>query len=165
MKACLRAVKAVGAGRRDARGELLIEVLVALALLGLVAVVFIGGIYTSLQSARLADESSVGLTLAKSQLEFAKTKELADYSDTDWDYTVDTIGWTATTPPAWLAGQPSDHIALSGEYAGYSVQVTGVSDIDLDGEGGPDEGIRTLTATALHNGEEVFTLKNYEVHR
>jgi len=141
-------------------GQVLIEVLIALAILGLIATVFAGAMYTSLQAARLADERSTALTLTKSQIEFVR---IAGYSADDWAYTVNTSGSTASLTPSWWATSPAP--PLEAEYAGYSVAVTGVSDIDLDNAGGPDEGIRTITATASHHGTVVFTLKNYEVGR
>jgi type II secretory pathway pseudopilin PulG len=151
--------KAVGL-RGDLRGELLIEVLIALALLGLISVVFIGAMYTSLHAARISDERSVGLTLAKSQIEFVKAR---DYADDDWAYVVGTNGATIVTKPSWWdANTPA---ALDAEFAGYTVQVSGVSSIDLDESGVPDDGIRVITATSLHNGVEIVALQNYEIYR
>lgn len=152
----------VGCCRDGARGAVLIEVLIALAILGLISVVFIGGIYSSLQAARLADERSNALTIAKSQIEYARDQ---DYSETDWEYSVDTSGSSPSTAPSWWAtAQPS---ALDAEFDGYSVTVSGepVAGIDWDGESGPDEGIRVITATVYHHGNEVFVLSNYEVDR
>jgi len=156
----VRRVKAAVTERDNSRGQLLIEVLIALAILGLISTVFAGAMYTSLQAARLADERSTALTLAKSQIEFVRA---AGYSADDWAYTVDTSGSTASPSPSWWATTPAP--PLEAEYAGYSVVVTGVSDIDLDGAGGPDVGIRTMTATVSHHGTVVFTLENYEVDR
>jgi len=160
MQGVARWVKRNRAECDRSRGELLIEILIALALLGLISVVFIGAMYTSLQAARITDERSVGLTLAKSQIEFVKAR---DYADDDWEYAVSTTGATIVTKPSWWdANTPA---ALDAEFAGYTVQVSGVSSIDLDGSGVPDEGIRVITATSLHDGEEVVTLQNYEVYR
>jgi len=141
------------------RGAVLIEVLIALAILGLVATVFAGAMFTSLQSARLSDERSTALTLAKSQIEFVRA---VGYSVDDWDYTVDTSSRSYTHMPSWWTTPPP---LLPAEFAGYSVTVAGISDIDLDNSGGPDEGIRTITAVVSHNGTIVFTLENYEVDR
>ncbi len=142
------------------RGAVLIEVLIALAILGLISTVFIGAMYTSLQAARLTDERSTALTLAKSQIEFVKMQE---YADSDWAYAVTTSGGTYSAMPSWWTTSPPP--ALSSEYAGYTVTVTGVSNIDLDGTGGPDVGIRTVTAAASHYGTVIFTLEDYEVDR
>jgi type II secretory pathway pseudopilin PulG len=149
-------------GDRDgSRGELLIEVLIALAILGIISVVFIGAMYTSLNAARITDERSNALTLAKSQIEYVRT---AGYSTIDnWAYTVDTSGSSYSVMPSWWSASPPP--TLASEYTGYSVAVTGTRNIDLDGTTGPDEGIRTITAVVSHNGTAVFTLENYEVDR
>ena len=134
--------------------------LIALAILGLVSVTFIGAMYTSLQAARITDEHSIALTLAKSQIEYVRSQ---GYSDTEWAFSVDDTGSTYTTKPSWWDGAVPP--ALDAEYEGYSVTLTGISDIDLDGAGGPDDGIRTITAVVRHYGTEVFSLENYEVDR
>jgi len=146
--------------RAGSRGQLLIEVLIALAVLGIISVVFIGAMYTSLQAARVTDERSNALTLAKSQIEYVRA---AGYSTEDWAYTVDTSGSSYSTMPSWWSTSPPP--ALPSEYAGYSVSVSGISDIDIDGTVGPDDGIRTISAVVSHHGTVVFTLENYEVDR
>ncbi len=162
MVSLVRWTERAAAVRNDSRGQLLIEVLIALAILGLIATVFIGAMYTSLQAARVTDERSVTLTLAKSQIEYVRTQE---YSTIDnWDYTITTIGWSATNAPSWLADKPEDYIGLSSEFEGYSVDVSGRSDHEnLSWATRP--GIRAITATVFHHGEEVLTLENYEVDR
>ncbi len=70
MQCVVRRLKWNRVMRDGSRGALLIEVLIALAILGVISVVFIGAMYTSLHAARITDERSVGLTLAKSQVEF-----------------------------------------------------------------------------------------------
>jgi len=148
-------------GCRDwSRGAILIEVLIALAILGLVSTTFIGAMYTSLQSSRIADERSISLTLAKSQIEYARDQ---GYSANDWAYTVNTSGSSYSAKPSWWDEAPVP--ALDSAYNDYSVTVTGIADVDLDGAGGPDDGIRTITATVRHAGNVVFTLENYEVDR
>ncbi len=146
------------------RGQILIEVLIALTLFGVIAASFAGALYTSLQAARIADEKSTALTLAKSELEFVKQRP---YSTTDqWAYIVDTStagtvdGWPL--PSWWDDSTPP--LLSNDDFAGYSVQVIS-EEVDLDESDEPDEGIRKLTATAFHDGEEIQTMENYEVDR
>ena len=152
--------------RKDSRGELLIEVLIGLAILGLISMVFIGALYTSLQSARVADEASNSLTIAKSQIEYVRVQDYADEDwelDDDWEYVVTTTESSTTdAPPWWGTAQPP---ALEAEYEGYSVTVSGVTGVDVDGDSSPDLGIRVITATVFHHGDQVFALSNYEVNR
>ena len=104
-----------------------IEVIVALGLLGLTAVVFLGGLSTALKASYLADERSVAESLARSEMEYVKSQP---YSTDPWSYTVTTSGSSATAGPSWF--DPGH--ALSAECAGYSVQVS-AEDFDADGDG------------------------------
>jgi len=137
-----------------------IEVIVALGILGLVAVVFLGGLSTALKGSYLADEKSVAESLARSEMEYVKSQE---YSTDAWSYSVDTSGSSSAAVPSWF---DSSH-ALSSEYGGYSVEV-GAEDFDADEDGdadADDEGIRRITAVVKHNSEEVFVLASYKVDR
>ena len=163
MQDVVRWVKVRTANRDASRGQLLIEVLIGLAILGMISVVFIGAMYTSLHAARITDERSNALTLAKSQIEFVKARP---YSDNDWAYTVDVNGATPASvalKPSWWGSNPPPK--LSDEFGGYEVAVSGTSDIDLDGLENAYDGIRTITATVRHHDDEVITLQNYEVDR
>ena len=146
------------AKRDDSRGQLLIEVLIALALLGMIATVFIGAMYTALHSARIADERSIAVTLAKSEIEYVKEQP---FSTSPWIYVVD------TTAPYVTGGTPDFALppSLSGDdFEGYSVLVTGEG-VDLDGTGGDDVGIWKVTAEVLHNDTTVLSLENYRLDR
>ncbi len=150
---------------RGSQGQLLIEVLIALALIGLIATVFIGAMYTSLQAARVTDERSTALTLAKSQIEFVKARP---YSDNDWEYQVDADQSNPVTAPSWWSDSPAPR--LDDEYAGYRVAVKGASDHDnliwvTELEELEGEGIRVITGTVFHGDKKVLELENYEVDR
>ncbi len=143
-------------------GQILIEVLIALAILGLIATSFLGAMYTSLQGARITDERSTALTIAKSQIEFVRKQ---DYATDDWDYSVDTTSADpGNSAPSWWT-ESNKPPAIPGEYGEYSATVQGISNVDLDGTGGPDEGIRTISVTVYHDSEPVLTLEDYEVDR
>ena len=66
--------------RGGSRGETLIEVLIGLAILGLIATSFLGAVYTSRQSARVADERATAQSIAQTQIEYLKT---LDYDETN----------------------------------------------------------------------------------
>jgi len=126
-------------------GVSLIETLIALALMGIIAAAFLGGMTTASKATSLADERATAESLARSQMEYVKGQGYISYAD------------------------PSH-----GEYAlivtpsGYSVETTAVP-IDPDtGEPlaeGEDNGIQKITVKAMHNGELVITLENYKVNR
>jgi len=69
------------------KGFSLIEVLVSLALLGMIAVAFIYGLSTSLKSVMVSEERVTGESLAKSQVEHIKAQDyipVADYNPLNW---------------------------------------------------------------------------------
>ena len=155
MRGYPRWMRGILRGPDQSRGQLLIEVLIALALMGVISVVFIGAMYTALQSARIADERSIALTLAQSEIEYVKRQP---FSDIDWAYTVDTTDSYAAVgmePSWWSESQPPP--LSGGDFSGYSVSVSGVS-TDM-------AGIRKITAVARHHGESVVTLENFERNR
>ena len=153
----MRQDRGIGAGREGMTG---IEVLIALGILGLVAVVFLGGLSTALKASYLADERSVAETLARSEMEYAKSQE---FSVAAWSYTVTTSGSSSTAAPSWF----DPNHALSNEYAGYSVQV-GAEEFDADEDGdvdADDEGLQRITAAVEHESEQIFVVASYKVDR
>ena len=77
-------------------GTSLLETLVALALLGIISVAFLGALATSSSARLIADEHASGRILAESQMENLKKQDYAS---------------------------SYDPIAIPGEYAGYSAAV------------------------------------------
>jgi len=139
---------------RNQRGTGFIEVLIALAILGIVAVVFLGGLGISLKTVFISDESSTALALAQSQMEYVKSQE---YSGVDgWAYTLTTSSHSYSPDPQW----PEDPSPLSSDYGGYCAEVK-AEEIDTD--------IRKITISVYHNenctGDIVFTLEDYKVRR
>jgi prepilin-type N-terminal cleavage/methylation domain-containing protein len=60
------------------KGSSLIEVLVGIALLGMIAAAFLGEICTSYKVLSLADERATAESLARSQLEYVKDQDYQD---------------------------------------------------------------------------------------
>jgi len=124
------------------RGVALIEVLVALAILGIVAAAILGGMATASKAAALADERTTVQSLAISQMECVKSSTYIDFSDPGHgDYE--------------LIDTPEN----------YSVEVATVP-IDPDtGQAlpeGQDLGLQKIVVTAGHYGESVLTLESYK---
>jgi len=137
-----------------------IEVIVALALLAATAVAFLSGLTTALHTGRIADERSVAQTLAQSELEYVKSQE---YSTGVWSYAVSTLGSIPSNEPDWF---DADH-ALGDQSGTYTVVVE-AADFDADEDGDidtDDEGIRKISVTVSHHGEEVLVLDGYKVER
>jgi len=149
--------------RGDSRGITLIEVLIAVAILGLVAVAFLSALATASTAIIIADERTTAESLARSELEYVKSQ---NFSENSWSYTASSTSYsTDSTYPSWWTG----HV-LASEYDGYSVIVTAQGH-DIDGDEDYDEeGIWEITVKVYHNetpnpDDLVLTTTTYKVHR
>ena len=149
--------------RGSSRGVTLIEVLIAMALVGIIAAAFLGGLATASRSAALADIRTNAESLARSELEYAKSQM---YTTPPWEYDVSVQGSSCITDPCpdWWSSERELH----GEYAGYTVTVR--SDELLDDPNDPTtekDGIQMITVTVFHHSREeaVTVLSGYRVDR
>lgn len=122
--------------RRES-GQTLLEMLVALAILGIIAVAFLSGVATSSKGVYIADEQATAESLARSQMEWAKN---ASYSYNGTGYSIAPIPATR-------------------DYTNYSANITAEPLND------PDDGIQKITVTIIHSDKEVFKLEGYKVDR
>jgi prepilin-type N-terminal cleavage/methylation domain-containing protein len=140
--------------RKDEKGFNLMEVALAMALLGIVAVAYLGAMATGSRAIFTADERATAESLARTQIEYVRNKE---YSSAPWNYTVTSTQRDSTDPPTWWDYDPTP--LLSDEYDGY----TAIIDV------GPlhvlDDGIQVITVTVEHlvDGEmkEIFIIRGY----
>lgn len=133
--------------RGNESGVGILEILVALAILGLVAVAFLGGLTGVARATLISDEQATAESLARSEIEYVKSQ---DYVSAPWLYEL------PTTPPEWDASH-----TLPAGYNGYTVNVTAEL---LDGHD-PDDGIQKIIVTVNRNGEPVLTIEDYKVNR
>ena len=158
--------------RGNSRGVTLIEVLIAVAILGLVAVAFLSALATASTAIIIADERTTAESLARSELEYVKSQPFSTPCPTHpWSYQASSTTSQSpsphepsTTAPSWWAGH-----TLPSEYDGYSVIVT-AQGYDIDGDYNYDEGIWKITVKVYHNGtpnpdDLVLTTTTYKVHR
>ncbi len=144
---------------KNERGFSLIEVIIALALLGIIAVAFLGAMATASKALFIADERTTAESLARSQMEYVKSQSYSTIN-VDWYYTVTDLGRSSSDPPDWWdTGDPGNPPLLSGNYAGYSVEASADEDDD-------NVGIQMITVTVSHHDKpEVITLEGYKVKR
>ena len=127
-------------------GAALLETLVALAILGLVAVAFLSGLSTAARATFIADEQATAESLGRSEIECVKSQEYE------------------------TAGQYQNRVQRYGFVmpTGYTTDTT-VNSIDPDtGETvppGQDRGIQKITVTVEHNGNSIITIEGYKVAR
>ena len=124
------------------RGFSLIEILVALALLSIISVAFLRGLFTTSQAVAVSQESVVAESLARSQVELIKAQ---DYILVD-NYTIDQ--YEVINIPADLAG------------AGYSVEINTPVSISVT-ENQTIE-LQSIAVAVKRHGEGMFTLSVYK---
>ncbi len=118
-------------------GVTLIETVVALAILGTIAVIFLSGLTTTSKAAFIFDEQATAESLARSQMEWAQNT----------DYVYDTTEYSPTTIPSGK------------DYINYSATIT------TESLNNPDDGIQKITVIVKRFGETVIKLQSYKVDR
>ncbi|MBI4295945.1 MAG: type II secretion system protein [Chloroflexi bacterium] len=123
--------------RRRESGATLVEVLVALVILGAVGITFIGGIGLTSRATFITDQVSTAKSLAQSQMERAKSA-------------VYVYGATGYSPVDIPGGK---------DYSNYSVTIAAAP------LHSPDDGIQRITVTVSYSGQDVVRLEDYKVDR
>jgi len=118
-------------------GATLLEAVVALAIVGTIAVTFLSGLAITSKAAFTADERATAERLAQSQMEWAKNS----------DYVYSTIQYSPAPMPSGK------------DYINYSATIAAEPLHD------PDDGIQKITVTVTRSGEGVITLEGYKVDR
>ena len=141
------------------KGLTLIEVLIAIAILGMIAVPFLTALSTSSRGIIIADERTTAESLVRSEMEYIKN---SPYNSTGFSYQIPA---TPDNPPPW----DESRTALDDYYtdAGYSVNVTGVPINSTTGAALPsgDKNIQNITVKVYHGDKLVLTTSTYKVNR
>jgi prepilin-type N-terminal cleavage/methylation domain-containing protein len=139
------------------KGFSLMEVALAIALLGVVAIAYLGALATGSKAIMIADERATAESLARTQIEYVRSQE---YSSADWNYTVTSTQRDSTDPPTWWDPGNDNPPLLSVDYNGYTASIV-VEPVHV-----LDDGIQIITVTIQHTvgGEpikEIFDLEGY----
>jgi prepilin-type N-terminal cleavage/methylation domain-containing protein len=146
------------------KGFSLLEVMLAIALMGIIAVAFLGAMATGSRAIFIADERATAESLARSQMEYVKNQP---YSSAPWNYTVTSLQRSSTGQPSWYDINSNPPL-LSSNYDGYTVNVN--AEPLRDPNGVILDGIQKITVMIYHPEEEieenkVITLEDYKVDR
>jgi len=132
------------------KGFSLIEVTMAIAVLGIVAVAYLGALATGSKAIMIADERATAESLARTQMEYVRQQP--------YDANLDT-------------GHPVYNRIPDGEIpAGYDITIVAVR-LDYKGDGTDnDDGIQNIKVTIKHTVEgelpkEIFNLTGYRSRR
>jgi len=133
---------------KDEKGFSLMEVALAIALLGIVAVAYLGALATGSRAIMIADERATAESLARTQMEYVRQQSYDANLDHD----------------------PPQYTTIPDIPAGYEIEVDAVR-LDPYGDGATnDDGIQSITVTIKHTvgGEpekEIFALEGYRSRR
>jgi len=118
-------------------GFTLIEVLIALALVGIIAIAFLSALSTASIALITADERATAESLARSQMEYVKDNNKNPYDFTDpQSYEQDNVESTI--------------------HPGYFISVS------AEPLHSPDDGLQKITVTVSRDDKEVITLEDYK---
>ncbi len=134
---------------KNEKGFTLIEVIIAMALLGIISIAFLGALATASKALIIADERATAESLARSQIEYVKNQDYIDYSEDPHEV------YDEITPPAGFSldftAEPFD-------------TDTGLSYNEVGGIFDQDDGIQKITVTVKHP-DEVIILEGYKTLR
>jgi prepilin-type N-terminal cleavage/methylation domain-containing protein len=140
-KSFLKAIK-------DEKGFNLMEVALAMALLGIVAVAYLGAMATGFRAILIADERATAESLARTQMEYVRQQPY----------------------DANLEHDPPEYDAIPDIPDGFEIAVN-AERLDPLGDGADnDDGLQSITVTVTHiiEGEpekDIFTLEGYRARR
>jgi len=154
---------------KNEKGFGLIEVLMALALLGIIAVTFLAAINVASRAILIADERTTAESLAKSQMEYIKEQEyIEDEIVGDEVYAIYYSIDTSVAHPSFNIGSIVKKV-IDEELVEVAVEeIIGVPwDSGLGEEVGTpastDEGLQRVKLIVCNNGEDGVSLEDYVI--
>ena len=124
----------------------MLEVVIAIALLGIIAVSVLSALQTAALALISADRRATAESIARTQMEWVR------YSDYDDDL--------AEGHPEYDL-DPQIETKLPTDYPDYSVVTTAIR-LNKDVDPNNDDGIQEITVAVSHDGQVVVTLEDYK---
>ena len=136
----------------SSRGFTLVEVVIAIALIGIIAVAVLSALSTASISLIIADKRATAESLARSQMEYVKNQDYIDYSESgheDYDVICVVIMVCPEDYTVEVVAEPID----PDTYQPYN-EDAGVFDYD--------DGIQKITVIVSYDSEVVITMEGYK---
>lgn len=132
------------------------EIIMALAILGLVAITFLVGVSTTLKATSTAGEQATAQSLAQSQMEYLKSQEY-ETAPSEGEVTYDKIS---------LSSYPDYYIKSADRDSNIVDEITGIPwDSENNQPSSEDGGIQKIAVVIYHDTTSVLTLEDYKVDR
>jgi len=147
---------------RKEKGFTLVEVIIALAILGVIGIAFLGALATASKSVVVADEQATSESLARSEMEYVKSQ---DYSCADWSYELPLPSdWPEESLPDWWDFD-KPHTLPNG-YTGFTVNVNAYR-LDPQNDGtSSDDGLQQIIVTIKYlDDDTIINLEGYKTAR
>jgi prepilin-type N-terminal cleavage/methylation domain-containing protein len=130
---------------RKQRGFGLVEVIIALGLLGIIGIAFLSALAISSTAIMTSDKHATAESLARSEMEFVKSQ---DYSGEPWSYHLrgtspDGTSPTGNFPDWWVMGSHK----LPDGYENYTATVEATLLDPMEDGDGNDDGLQKITVT------------------
>ncbi|MBU2535045.1 MAG: hypothetical protein KKD83_02620 [Chloroflexi bacterium] len=135
----------VGGINLGQKGVMLLEILVGLALLGIIAVAYINGMTSTFNAVGISQEKVASESLAKSQIEYIKVQDYILVADYDPDYPA--TSYELITIPSDLAA------------AGYSVNISTPGAV-ISANSSAFE-LQSINITVRRNNEQKMQITTY----
>jgi prepilin-type N-terminal cleavage/methylation domain-containing protein len=139
------------------KGTSLIEVIVAIGLIGVIATAFFMAFFIATKSIALADERTTAESLARTQIEFVKRQI----------YIPETLTSTAEYLETGLSENPRYSISSLDHRTDTIVEdiiaTPWDSNVDVPEDQGDDYGLQKITLIIFHDNNEVLRLEGYKV--
>jgi prepilin-type N-terminal cleavage/methylation domain-containing protein len=138
------------------RGFTLIEVVVAVALLGIIGVTVLSGLSTAAATLILADRRATADSLARSQMEYVKNQEYADATSPTWQVTYQRLPNIPTGYSICSVNWTTNETDRCGSDASMSIIAIALNSTTRD------SGLQKIKLVIKHDDQEIITLEGYK---
>ena len=146
------------------RGFTLIEVLIALALFAIIAIVFAGGLSTASRAVLTADVRTRAESLARTQMESVKTQNYTAATQAPWQVLYQRIGDIPTGYLICSVNTTTNQTTNCGSTPSVSI-IAVAWDSETSSPASSETGLQKITVVIEHDDREVTRLEGYKVDR